>query len=96
MRRTHLSKCDVRERCRLFRPLDPFRGEHSGRVLVWGASLASVYPLLLLELAVGAGYMIFGYLLFSRIERRAKRQGTLETAWRAVTAIPGGPWGELL
>lgn len=54
-------------------------GIRAARALIDGAAIASVYPLLLLELAVGVGYMILGYLLFSRIERRAKRQGTLET-----------------
>ena len=54
------------------------RGIRSARLLVTGGSLAEVWPLLLAELAVGLGYALVGFVLFSWFEAQAKRRGTLE------------------
>ena len=54
------------------------RGIAAGRLLVGGASLESVLPLLVGELLIGLAYGLFGYLLFSAFEIEAKRRGTLE------------------
>lgn len=54
------------------------RGIAAARLLVQGASLADVSPLLLGELGIGLVYGILGYLLFSVFEVVAKRRGTLE------------------
>lgn len=54
------------------------RGIAAARLLVQGASLAEVLPLLLVELAVGLTYAVLGYLLFAVFEVEAKRRGTLE------------------
>ena len=44
-----------------------------------GAGLAAVAEHLLLELAVGLGYAVLGYLTFRLLEREAKRRGAFET-----------------
>ncbi len=54
------------------------RGIAAARLLVQGASLAEVWPLLLGELAIGFMYSLLGYLLFAVFEVEAKRRGTLE------------------
>ena len=54
------------------------RGISAARLLVQGASLAEVTPLLLGELAVGLVYALLGYLLFAVFEVEAKKRGTLE------------------
>ncbi len=54
------------------------RGIAAGRLLVSGASLASVAPLLWGELGIGLIYGFLGYLLFTAFEVEAKRRGTLE------------------
>jgi len=54
------------------------RGIHAARLLVKGASLAEVWPLLVGETVVGLIYALAGFLLFSRFEARAKRRGPLE------------------
>ncbi len=54
------------------------RGIAAARLLVQGAGLAEVMPLLLGELAVGLVYCLLGYLLFAVFEVEAKKRGTLE------------------
>jgi ABC-2 type transport system permease protein len=54
------------------------RGIQSARLLVSGASLAEVWPLLAGELAVGLAYALAGFALFSWFEAQARRRGTLE------------------
>lgn len=54
------------------------RGISAARLLVDGASLAEITPLLLGELGIGIVYGIVGYLLFAAFEVVAKRRGTLE------------------
>jgi ABC-2 type transport system permease protein len=54
------------------------RGISAARLLVQGASLGNVVPLLLGELGIGIVYGILGYLLFAVFEVVAKRRGTLE------------------
>jgi ABC-2 type transport system permease protein len=54
------------------------RGIQSARLLVNGASLAEVWPLLAGELAVGLAYALAGFALFSWFEAQARRRGTLE------------------
>lgn len=57
----------------------PFtRGIAAARLLVQGASLSEVLPLLLGELVVGIGYCLLGYFLFAVFEIQAKKRGTLE------------------
>jgi ABC-2 type transport system permease protein len=54
------------------------RGISAARLLVQGANLHEVLPLLLGELGIGIVYGILGYLLFAVFEVLAKRRGTLE------------------
>lgn len=54
------------------------RGIQSARMLVRGASLADVWPLLAGELAVGLIYALVGFVLFSWFESQARHRGTLE------------------
>ena len=54
------------------------RGISAARLLVQGASLVDVMPLLLGELVVGLVYALLGYLLFAVFEVEAKKRGTLE------------------
>lgn len=54
------------------------RGIQSARLLVTGASLAEVWPLLAGELAVGLAYALVGFALFSWFESQARQRGTLE------------------
>jgi ABC-2 type transport system permease protein len=54
------------------------RGISAARLLVDGAVLADVTPLLLGELGIGLMYFLVGYILFAVFEEVAKRRGTLE------------------
>ena len=54
------------------------RGISAARLLVEGASLTEITPLLLGELGIGIIYGILGYLLFAVFEVVAKHRGTLE------------------
>ena len=54
------------------------RGIRSARLLVSGASLTEVGPLLAGELVVGLVYALAGFALFSWFEAQARRRGTLE------------------
>ncbi|NJC98598.1 MAG: hypothetical protein C3F07_14475 [Anaerolineales bacterium] len=54
------------------------RGIAAARLLVGGAGLLEVTPLLLGELAVGFVYFLVGYILFTVFEVVAKRRGTLD------------------
>lgn len=54
------------------------RGIRSARLLVTGASLGEVWPLLAGELGVGLAYALVGFALFRWFELQAKRRGTLE------------------
>ena len=54
------------------------RGIAAARLLVHGAGLSEVAPLLLGELAVGLVYAMLGFSFFSWFEFQAKRRGTLE------------------
>ena len=54
------------------------RGIAAARLLVEGAGLSQVTPLLLGELGVGLVYFFVGYVLFAVFEITAKRRGTLE------------------
>lgn len=55
------------------------RGIAAVRLLVAGASLADVAPLLLGEALVGIVYVLLGYSLFRWFEFQAKRRGTVES-----------------
>lgn len=55
-------------------------GIAAARLLVKGATLGDVLPLLAGELAIGAIYAAFGLLLFNFFEARARRTGSLESA----------------
>jgi len=54
------------------------RGIAAARLLVNGAGLPEVAPLLLGELGIGLAYFFVGYVLFAIFEVVAKRRGTLE------------------
>jgi len=54
------------------------RGIATARLLVGGASLSEVGPLLWGELGIGVMYSLLGYVLFTVLEIEAKRRGTLE------------------
>lgn len=54
------------------------RGIQSARLLVNGASLAEVWPLLTGELAVGLFYALIGFVIFHWFEEQARHRGTLE------------------
>jgi ABC-2 type transport system permease protein len=54
------------------------RGIESARLIIDGASLSQVMPLLSTELLIGLFYTFAGYLLFRWFELQAKRRGTLE------------------
>ena len=54
------------------------RGIQSARLLVNGASLGEVAPLLFAELAVGLVYALAGFALFRWVEFQARQRGTLE------------------
>jgi hypothetical protein len=47
-------------------------------LLISGASLAQVVPLITGELVVGVVYVLLGYALFRWFEFQARRRGTLE------------------
>lgn len=54
------------------------RGIQAARLLVQGASVLDIAPLLVGELGIGIIYGILGYVLFAVFEVVAKRRGTLE------------------
>jgi ABC-2 type transport system permease protein len=54
------------------------RGIAAARLIIRGASLSEVAPLLIGEVVVGAIYALLGYALFRWFELQAKRRGTLE------------------
>ncbi len=54
------------------------RGIQAARLLVGGAALGDVFPLLAGELAVGVAYALAGFVVFSWVEYQARRHGTLE------------------
>jgi len=54
------------------------RGIAAARLIIRGASLSEVAPLLIGEVVVGAIYALLGYSLFRWFELQAKRRGTLE------------------
>ena len=54
------------------------RGIQSARLLVAGASLEQVAPLLAGELAIGLIYALFGFVVFHWLEVQARQRGTLE------------------
>jgi ABC-2 type transport system permease protein len=54
------------------------RGISAARLLVDGAGLPEVAPLLLGEFGIGLVYFLVGYILFAVFEEVAKRRGTLE------------------
>jgi len=54
------------------------RGIASARMLVAGAPLVKVWPLLAGELAVGLAYALVGFAFFRWFEFQARRRGTLE------------------
>jgi ABC-2 type transport system permease protein len=54
------------------------RGIAAARLVIEGASLARVMPLVAGELVIGAIYALLGYFLFRWFEFQAKKRGTLE------------------
>ena len=54
------------------------RGIPSARLLVAGASLAEVWPLLAGEIIVGVAYVLAGFVVFRWFEFQARQRGTLE------------------
>ena len=54
------------------------RGIQTARLLVRGAPLTEVWPLLIGELSVGLAYMLVGFTFFRWFEFQARRRGTLE------------------
>ncbi len=54
------------------------RGIASARSVIAGENLAGVLPLLAVELAIGAAYILIGYGFFRRFEIQAKRRGSLD------------------
>ena len=54
------------------------RGIAAARLIIRGAGLSEVAPLLVGELVVGVIYALLGYTLFRWFELQAKRRGTLE------------------
>jgi ABC-2 type transport system permease protein len=54
------------------------RGIASARLIIAGASLTDVMPLLVQEIGVGLIYVLLGYAMFRWFEIQAKRRGTLE------------------
>jgi ABC-2 type transport system permease protein len=54
------------------------RGIAAARLVIEGASLRSVAPLVTGELVIGAVYALLGYFLFRSFEQQAKKRGTLE------------------
>jgi ABC-2 type transport system permease protein len=55
------------------------RGIASARLLIAGAKIQEILPLLVQELGIGLVYGLSGYFLFKWVEVSAKRRGTLET-----------------
>ena len=54
------------------------RGIQSARLLVRGAALAEVWPLLIGELGIGILYGFVGFVVFHWFEEQARRQGMLD------------------
>jgi ABC-2 type transport system permease protein len=55
------------------------RGVTASRLLVSGAGMDAVAPLLWQEIGIGLAYGIVGYFMFAAFETIARRRGTLET-----------------
>ena len=55
------------------------RSIEAARTLAAGGEITASLPLLLQDLAIGLGYAIVGFFLFSWIEVVARRRGTLES-----------------
>ncbi len=55
-------------------------GVEAARALARGADLADVAPLLLTEVALGAGYLVLGLTALRVFERQSRRTGSLERA----------------
>jgi ABC-2 type transport system permease protein len=53
-------------------------GIRASRLLIAGADLAQVAPLLGTELLIGISYALLGYVMFRWFETQAKKRGTLE------------------
>jgi ABC-2 type transport system permease protein len=62
----------------LSRVLPLTRGIEASRLLVSGADLGAVAPLLAQEVGIGLAYGIVGYFMFAAFEVIAKRRGALE------------------
>ncbi|MBN1267134.1 MAG: ABC transporter permease [Anaerolineales bacterium] len=60
------------------RSLPLTRGISTARAAIAGSPASSILPVLLEELLIGLGYMLFGFMLFRWFEQAAKRRGTLE------------------
>jgi ABC-2 type transport system permease protein len=54
------------------------RGVASARLVISGADLKEVMPLLSVELLIGLIYTFIGYFMFRQFEYQAKKRGTLE------------------
>jgi len=54
-------------------------GIRAARLLIAGADLAQVAPLLQTEFLIGLAYVLLGYVMFRWFETQAKKRGTLET-----------------
>jgi ABC-2 type transport system permease protein len=54
-------------------------GIRAARLLIAGADLQQVAPLLLIEFLIGVVYVLIGYIMFRWFEFQAKKRGTLET-----------------
>jgi hypothetical protein len=85
MQGTLVKAIEVSHLCRTFNSniatssvLPLTRSISAARLLIQGASLTEVIPLLLGELVVGLAYALLGYLLFAVLEVEAKKRGTLE------------------
>ncbi|MBN1687305.1 MAG: ABC transporter permease [Spirochaetales bacterium] len=62
------------------RSLPLSRGIEAARLIISGGETGRALTLLAGEAAVGAAYLVVGYLLFSGFEKAAKRRGSLEVA----------------
>jgi len=62
------------------RSLPLSRGIAAARLIIAGGEGRKTLELLAGEAAIGAAYLVLGYVLFSGFEKAAKRRGTLEVA----------------
>ena len=53
-------------------------GISSARLIVVGAGMVEISPLLLEEFLIGLIFTLLGFFLFSTFEKQAKKSGTLE------------------